>query len=74
MRNVTLTLLLVFAPVSGAFAQHMGTPQEQHACSHDASRFCRKSLGDDMAVQQCLQSHRAKLSKACKGVFESHGM
>jgi len=58
-----------------SFAQsHMGTPQEQAACRSDAKRFCRQQLGDDMAVQMCLQQHRTKLSKKCQKVFESHGM
>ncbi|TYL98853.1 hypothetical protein FXB40_04410 [Bradyrhizobium rifense] len=58
-----------------AFAQgHMGTPQEQSACSRDASRLCRKDLGNDGAVQGCLQANRAKLSRSCSKVFESHGM
>ena len=75
MRRLTFTLLIALTPLSGALAQgHMGTPQEQHACSPDASRYCRKLLGNDMAVQQCLQEHRARLSKACSKVFESHGM
>ena len=52
----------------------MGTPQEQNACSRDASRFCRKDLGNDGAVQACLQANRAKLSKSCSKVFQSHGM
>lgn len=52
----------------------MGTPQEQKACSRDASRFCRKDLGNDLAVQGCLQANRAKLSKSCNKVFQSHGM
>ncbi|QPF92929.1 hypothetical protein [Bradyrhizobium commune] len=53
---------------------HMGTPQEQNACSRDASRLCRKDLGNDGAVQSCLQANRAKLSRSCGKVFESHGM
>ncbi|MBR1087871.1 hypothetical protein JQ621_10405 [Bradyrhizobium manausense] len=58
-----------------AFAQgHMGTQQEQQACSRDASRLCRKELGNDGAVQGCLQTNRAKLSRSCSKVFESHGM
>jgi hypothetical protein len=57
-----------------ALAQHMGTTHEQSACSRDAQRFCRKSLGDDMGVQKCLQMKRASLSSPCKKVFESHGM
>jgi hypothetical protein len=53
---------------------HMGTPQEQKACSRDAKRFCRPQLGDDNAVQQCLMQNRSRLSKSCSGVFQSHGM
>ena len=75
MRNIALTLIIVFAPLSAALAQyHGGTPEEQRACSRDASRFCRTLLGDDNAVQQCLQQHRAGLSRTCRKVFESHGM
>ena len=76
MRNVFFIVSLVLAGTSASFAQggHMGTPQEQKACSRDASRFCRKQLGDDTAVQQCLQQNRAKLSPGCQKVFQSHGM
>jgi hypothetical protein len=57
------------------FAQgHAGTSQEQQACSRDASRLCRKELGNDSAVQGCLQANRARLSRSCRKVFESHGM
>ncbi|WBL77445.1 hypothetical protein I3J27_31195 [Bradyrhizobium xenonodulans] len=69
-----VTLTAVASSVS-AFAQgHMGTPQEQNACSRDASKFCRKDLGNDGAVQGCLQANRAKLSKSCSKVFQGHGM
>lgn len=69
-----VTLTAVTSSVS-AFAQgHRGTPQEQNACSRDASKFCRKDLGNDGAVQACLQANRAKLSKSCSKVFQSHGM
>ena len=73
------TLFVLFLMISGAsasFAQapHQGTPKEQQACSRDASKFCRKDLGNDGAVQQCLMGNRAKLSKACQAAFQSHGM
>ena len=70
MPKFAFTLLLMWSGLSFASAQgsHLGTPQEQQACSRDASRFCRKQLNDDMAVQQCLQQHRAKLSGPCKKV------
>ena len=72
LATITLATLSGLSP---ALAQgHMGTPQEQHACSRDASRFCRKDLGNDGAVQSCLQANRAKLSRSCSKVFQSHGM
>ncbi len=74
MIRLSLALTLLAANVPFALAQHRGTPQEQNACSRDASRFCRKDLGNDGAVQSCLQQNRAKLSKSCKKVFEIHGM
>ncbi|MDH6256391.1 hypothetical protein M2427_000276 [Bradyrhizobium sp. BR13661] len=74
LATVTLTALCSQSNAP-AFAQgHMGTPQEQQACSRDASRLCRKELGNDGAVQGCLQANRAKLSRSCGKVFESHGM
>jgi hypothetical protein len=71
-----LALMLTLLAAGQAFAQtgHQGTPGEQQACSRDASRFCRKQLGNDGAVQQCLQQNRTKLSASCQKVFQSHGM
>ena len=80
MRSTTLFLTAIALAVSGlasppALAQgHAGSPQEQQACSRDASRLCRKDLGNDGAVQSCLQANRTKLSHSCRKVFESHGM
>jgi len=72
--RVLFAFLFATIAVSPALAQtHQGTQQEQQACSRDASRFCRKDLGNDGAVQQCLQQNRTKLSAACKSVFQSHG-
>ena len=71
--KLALVLALYCAGQSPGLAQS-GTPQEQQACSRDASRLCRKQLGDDGAVQGCLQQNRAKLSASCQKVFQSHGM
>ncbi|MBR0873533.1 hypothetical protein JQ633_24470 [Bradyrhizobium tropiciagri] len=75
MRYLSI-LAFAAALMSGgtALAQHSGTKAEQSACSRDAQRFCRKELGNDGAVQGCLQTNRASLSSRCKKVFESHGM
>jgi hypothetical protein len=74
MIRLALGLMLLVTSAPSALAQHMGSPQEQTACSRDAQRFCRKDLGNDGAVQNCLQTNRARLSRSCRGVFESHGM
>jgi len=59
MRQLMLTAIALLIGASSSLAQgHMGTPQEQQACTRDAQRFCRKQLGDDSAVQQCLQQNR----------------
>jgi hypothetical protein len=71
--KLTLALALLCASQHSSLAQS-GTPQERQACSRDASRFCRQQLGDDGAVQQCLQNYRTKLSASCQKVFKDHGM
>lgn len=67
--SVSAVALLLMSGSSIAQSQ-----DERAACTPDAQRFCRKDLGNDGAVQQCLQAQRAKLSRSCKKVFESHGM
>src|SRR3954452_15381113 len=75
MRSIVLVLVISVAETSLSYAQgHMGTPQEQQACRRDAQRFCRPQLGNDFAVQQCLQQNRTRLTKSCQKVFASHGM
>jgi hypothetical protein len=53
-----------------------GTPQEEAACRRDTRKFCRhvKAGAGNDAFLQCLQAHRAKLSRACDAVLRSHGM
>ena len=75
MRYLLMAVAMIVVSPSSSFAQgHMGTSKEQAACRRDASRFCRKQLGDDGAIQSCLQQNRSKLSRSCQAVFASHGM
>jgi hypothetical protein len=75
MRSIALSMVILLTETSLVFAQgHMGAPQEQQACRRDAQRFCRQQLGNDGAVQGCLQQNRTKLSKNCQKVFAGHGM
>ena len=75
MRKLLLAITLSSLSLStSAFAQSMGTPQEQAACSRDAQRFCRTVISQgDMAVLACFQQNRAKISRACDAVLRSHG-
>jgi hypothetical protein len=76
MRQLILAAIMLLIGSSASLAEddHKGTPDEQQACTRDAQRLCRKQLGDDNAVQQCLHENRTKLSKSCQKVFESRGM
>ena len=53
-----------------------GTADEDAACRRDVRKFCRHLKDDDgnNAFLTCLQEHRAKLSKPCNAVLESHGL
>ena len=75
MRKLLLAITLSSLSLSSAaFAQSMGTPQEQAACSRDAQRFCRSVISQgDMAVLACFQQNRAKISRGCDAVLKSHG-
>ncbi len=75
MRKLLLAITLSSLSLStAAFAQSMGTPQEQAACSRDAQRFCRTVISQgDMAVLACFQQNRPKISRACDAVLRSHG-
>jgi ribosomal 50S subunit-associated protein YjgA (DUF615 family) len=62
--------LAVVAGLSAASAQDQRAMQQQ-ACSRDVSRYCRKLMNEgDMAIHQCLQQHREKLSPACRRLVE----
>jgi hypothetical protein len=75
MRKLLLAITLSSLALStAAFAQSMGTPQEQAACTRDAQRFCRNVISQgDMAVLACFQQNRPKISRACDAVLRSHG-
>ena len=75
MRKFLLAITLSSLSLStAAFAQSMGTPQEQAACSRDAQRFCRSVISQgDLAVLACFQQNRAKISRGCDAVLRSHG-
>jgi len=76
---MSMRMLLFSAALIGvsslAMAQQ-GTPEERAACRPDVRRFCYKIRESDgsNAYLQCLQQHRERLSRRCRGVLESHGV
>ena len=72
-----ITVLLASSLASGAaFAQTQFRPPsspDERACRGDARRYCKEFFPDQFRVLSCLQSHRARLSRACRGVLDSHG-
>jgi hypothetical protein len=69
-----LVLVAAFIVVSSA-AIAQGAPEEQTACRPDVRRFCHavKPGTHDGSFLSCLQEHRARLSRACRAMLESHG-
>jgi hypothetical protein len=67
---------LFFAVSSAALADDTrGTRDEQAACRGDTRRFCRAIDPDSgtHGILTCLKQNRTKLSRACRGLLESHG-
>ena len=60
----------------GGGTHYQGSAKEQAACRPDVRRYCSTIKSGSASDQflHCLQANRAKLSKACLGVLESHGV
>lgn len=75
VRSVTLVIALLLSSATWA-ANQVGphSQKDEDACDRDAHRFCKELIPDQMRVLACLQTNRQKLSKACQGVLQSHGV
>jgi len=62
-------------PVASPMGQ--GNDQERAACHPDVVKNCQLQLevnpNDVLGILGCLQSNRAKISRACQQVLASHG-
>jgi len=75
LRSVALAIALILS--TAAMAQTQVGPhseKDEDACDRDAHRLCKDAIPDQMRVLACLQMNRPKLSKACQGVLQSHGV
>jgi hypothetical protein len=59
-------------PLPGPF-NFQGTPEEQAACSPDATKFCSDVIPDTFRVLACLQQNRTRIRKVCLAVLELLG-
>ena len=77
LRRIAFATALTLTAVTMASAQGQGDARERAACRPDVMRFCKqiiKDTNDDViSILNCLQSNRARISKACNQVLVSHG-
>ena len=75
MSKSNCLLAAAFATVlcaTSAFAQDRGTPEQQAACAPDAFRLCGSYIPDPGRVENCLRQQTARLSNACRALFDQH--
>lgn len=75
MKICIAMLTAVLFMTAPALAQHQASRDEQAACRADSRRFCRSVDPDSgtFGILNCLKQNRERLSRACRGVLESHG-
>ncbi len=77
VRTIALAVGLTLAAVTMVSAQGQGDARERAACRPDVMRFCKQLVKDNnddvISILNCLQSNRARISRACNQVLVSHG-
>ena len=77
LRTIAFAVALTLAAVTMVSAQGQGDARERAACRPDVMRFCKQLVKDNnddvISILNCLQSNRARISKACNQVLVSHG-
>ena len=64
---IAIASIVIFS--GAASGQHQGTAEQQRACRHDATRFCRY-MNDDYAIENCLRANIGRLRTECRQVME----
>ena len=68
-RAFAIAMFSIVILSAAALGQHQGTPEQQRACRHDATRFCRY-MNDDYAIANCLRANIGRLRTECRQVME----
>jgi hypothetical protein len=71
--KISMTLLLLIAGGSQAFAASGPSMQEKMACRSDAQTFCSQFVGKPQQMLACLHDNKTKISPACRQVVDAHG-
>jgi hypothetical protein len=66
---LALAVLFLSIPAS-AFAQSDLRAQQQAACEDDANRLCPDEIPDEARVTNCMARQKARLSPACRAMFD----
>jgi Cysteine rich repeat len=73
LRKLVLGTLIMLAPTMSE-AQDDVRQRGDRACKADVNRLCKQMFaGGDMAILQCLQTNRAKLSRPCSTFLREIG-
>ena len=72
-KSVYVSLVILLAGITLAFAQSGPTTSEQMTCRGDAGRFCAEHIGKPPAMNACLRANKTNLSDSCRKVVESRG-
>jgi len=68
--DTSFSIVSILILSTAALGQHQGTPQQQRACRHDVTRFCRQQV-DDYAIADCLRANMTRLRPVCRAVMEA---
>jgi hypothetical protein len=72
LRRLLLGIALTMPLATAALAQIQYGPAEERACRHDAVHFC-KGMTDQYQVRDCLVAQKARISRHCRTILETHG-
>jgi hypothetical protein len=73
LRTLVLGTLILLVPTLSE-AQDDVRRRGDQACKADVNRLCKQMFGGgDMAILQCLQTNRAKLSRPCSTFLREIG-
>lgn len=73
MGKLFLAVSVIIGVMALGPAMAQGSQKQRAACERDSHRFCASAEPDAIAVEKCLNAHKASLSKACQRQFGGKG-